>query len=205
MPPGGQENMPAVAPPPPPLVKPAAAAAPFRFRAPRALIDWRTLRALDVGAVVRDTDLDALEGVLEAVAGGDLEAEDPRALPWADLAKLFRVAQLTVDYLLHVQDRLATDAGAAQARADGRAGHGRRQTAWRAEQRKSAPHMPARLRLLNCAALPLPSLGRRTSWAACSSANRRWRSRSRSCGRSWPAAARRRATSSARCARSRCA
>lgn len=101
---------------PAPLCKPlpAAPVAPFRFRAPRALIDWNALRALDVGAVVRDTDIDALEGVLEAVASGDLEAEDPRALPFADLAKLFRAAQLTVGYLLHVQDRLATDACAAK-------------------------------------------------------------------------------------------
>lgn len=89
---------------------------PFRFRTPRALIDWRALRALDLDAVARDTDLDALESVLEVVAQGDLDAEDARALPFADVARLFRAAQLTVDYLLYVQDRLAADGGTAAVR-----------------------------------------------------------------------------------------
>ena len=95
----------------------AAAPPTFRFRAPRALIDWRALHAVDVGGVVRDTDIDALEGVLDVVAFGDIEAEDARNLTPFNFIKLFRVAQLTVDYLLHVQDRLAADAGAVQGEA----------------------------------------------------------------------------------------
>jgi hypothetical protein len=95
----------------------AVASPAFRFRAPRALIDWRALHAVDVGGVVRDTDIDALEGVLDVVAFGDIEAEDTRNLTPFNFIKLFRVAQLTVDYLLHVQDRLAADAGAAQGEA----------------------------------------------------------------------------------------
>ena len=95
----------------------AVASPAFRFRAPRALIDWRALHALDVGGVVRDTDIDALEGVLDVVAFGDIEAEDARNLTPFNFIKLFRVAQLTVDYLLHVQDRLAADAGATQGEA----------------------------------------------------------------------------------------
>lgn len=51
---------------------------PFRFGPPRALIDWRALHSLDLGRVVRETDVDALEGVLDVVAYGDLEAEDHR-------------------------------------------------------------------------------------------------------------------------------
>lgn len=60
----------------PPAAKPSAAPAqPFRFAPPRALIDWRALHALDVAAIARDTDIDALERVLDVVAFGDIEAE----------------------------------------------------------------------------------------------------------------------------------
>lgn len=98
-------------PAPPPAAPPPP---PFRFHAPRALIDWRALHALDVRAVVRDTDIDALERVLDVVAFGDMEAEDARVLTPANCTQAFRLAQLTVDYLLHVQDRLAADGCAAK-------------------------------------------------------------------------------------------
>ena len=94
-----------------------AAAAPFRFHAPRCHIDWCALHALDLGAVVRESDIDALESVLDLVAGGDIEAEDARSLTPANFIQLFRTAQLTLDYLLHVQDRLAGDSTAAQGEA----------------------------------------------------------------------------------------
>lgn len=92
----------------------AAATPPFRFSTPRQLIDWRALHALDMAAMVRDTDIDALEGVLDIVAHGDMEGEDARHLTPANAARAFRVAQLAVDYLLHVQDRLAADACSAK-------------------------------------------------------------------------------------------
>ncbi|PSC75497.1 zinc finger DZIP1L isoform B [Micractinium conductrix] len=75
---------------------------PFRFGPPRALIDWRALHSLDLGRVVRETDVDALEGVLDVLSP-------------ANTIQLFRAAQLTVNYLLHVQDRLAADGAAALA------------------------------------------------------------------------------------------
>ncbi|PRW44309.1 zinc finger DZIP1L-like [Chlorella sorokiniana] len=105
MPPRGLAGCAAATAPPPPL---------FRFSTPRQLIDWRALHALDLAAVVRDTDIDALESVLDIVAHGDMEGEDPRCLTPANAARAFRVAQLAVDYLLHVQDRLAGDACSAK-------------------------------------------------------------------------------------------
>lgn len=92
----------------------AAAGPPFCFSTPRQLIDWRALHALDLTAVVRNTDIDALESVLDIVAHGDMEGEDARCLTPANAARAFRVAQLAVDYLLHVQDRLAADACSAK-------------------------------------------------------------------------------------------
>lgn len=101
----------------PPLAMTATApptATPFRFSRPQRLIDWRALHGLDLAAVVQDTDLDALERVLGVLHGGDIEAEDARNLTPANFIQLFRAAQLTLDYLLHVQDRLAAAAAAAQ-------------------------------------------------------------------------------------------
>ena len=97
-----------------------AAAAKFRFATPRALIDWRALHGLDLAAIVRDTDIDALESVLDVVAYGDIEGEDTRHLTPTNCVRAFRVAQLTVGYLLHVQDCLAADSSTARVRRQGR-------------------------------------------------------------------------------------
>ena len=56
---------------------------------------------------VVDIDIDALERSAVTVAFGDLEAEEPGVLSPISLRRLFRLAQLTVQYLLHVQDHLA--------------------------------------------------------------------------------------------------
>lgn len=76
---------------------------------------------------VRTADIDALERVLDVVAYGDIEAEDTRNLTPLNFIRLFRVAQLTVEYLLFVQDRLAADncvlkVGAARGRGSMRCG-----------------------------------------------------------------------------------
>ena len=56
-------------------------------------------------------DLDALEACAGAVAWGDLAAEAPGALSELSLRRLFRLAQLTCEYLLHVQDCLVWEVG----------------------------------------------------------------------------------------------
>jgi len=61
-------------------------------------------------------DLDALERCAGAVAWGDLGAEEPGALSDVGLRRLFRLAQLTAEYLLHVQERLVWEAGLLRAR-----------------------------------------------------------------------------------------
>lgn len=58
---------------------------------------------------VRETDLDLLEKVVSMAVYGDLEAEDPGALSPLNFGRICRVAQLTGEYLLHVQDRLALE------------------------------------------------------------------------------------------------
>ena len=58
---------------------------------------------------MRETDLDALEAVVGVVAYGDVEAEAPGTVAEHSLRRLLRLAQLAAEYLLHVQDRLATE------------------------------------------------------------------------------------------------
>lgn len=58
---------------------------------------------------VRETDIETLERCVGAVAFGDLEAEDSRNLTEINFMRIFRLGQLTAEYLLHVQDRLAYD------------------------------------------------------------------------------------------------
>ena len=45
------------------------------------------------------------------MAYGDLEAESPHSLTETNFQRLFRLAQLTVEYLLHIQDRLVWETG----------------------------------------------------------------------------------------------
>jgi zinc finger protein DZIP1 len=55
---------------------------------------------------VRDTDLDALEQLVTCVTWGDIEAEDTRHLSEGNFVKVFRLAQLLLEYLLYVQENL---------------------------------------------------------------------------------------------------
>lgn len=55
---------------------------------------------------IRDTDLDALEQLVSCITWGDLEAEGPGQVDPSSTAKLFRLAQLLLEYLLYVQDNL---------------------------------------------------------------------------------------------------
>lgn len=58
---------------------------------------------------VRETDIETLERCVSAVAFGDLDAEDARNLTEVNFVRIIRLGQLTAEYLLHVQDRLAYD------------------------------------------------------------------------------------------------
>ena len=60
---------------------------------------------------VRETDIDTLERCCAAMAYGDLQAEESGSLSETNFLRLFRLAQLTVEYLLHIQDRLVWENG----------------------------------------------------------------------------------------------
>ncbi|CAM6039461.1 unnamed protein product [Sphagnum compactum] len=99
---GGHKNLQAP-PPPPPTLKSSS----FVFQKRLSRIDWRTIHAIDVDQVIRDIDIDTLETVLDTIAFGDIQGEDTRNFTEANFVKLFRLSQLMVEYLLHVQELLA--------------------------------------------------------------------------------------------------
>ncbi|XP_067315085.1 cilium assembly protein DZIP1 isoform X2 [Pseudorasbora parva] len=92
---------------------------PFKFRARRENVDWRRINAVDVDRVACELDFHALQEHINAVTFCSVEGErchrcqspvDPA------LIKLFRLAQLTVEYLLHSQDCLSASLQAAEER-----------------------------------------------------------------------------------------
>jgi len=66
---------------------------------------------VDINNIVRDVDLDVLEKVVSIIAFGDIEAEDTRHLTELNFLKVFRLAQLIIEYLLYVQDCLQSTNG----------------------------------------------------------------------------------------------
>ncbi|KAJ3355300.1 Zinc finger protein dzip1 [Allomyces javanicus] len=77
----------------------------FHFRRRRDRINWRQLGAVDVVRVQREIDLGALQEVMDNVAYCDIESEDLRYTD-PNFVKLFQLAQLVIEYLLHCQDVL---------------------------------------------------------------------------------------------------
>ncbi|KAF5899333.1 zinc finger protein DZIP1 isoform X1, partial [Clarias magur] len=84
--------------------------ASFKFCTRRESVDWRRINAIDVDRVSCELDFQVLQEHIAVVAFCSLEGErclncqsqvDPALL------KLFRLAQLTIQYLLHSQDCLA--------------------------------------------------------------------------------------------------
>jgi zinc finger protein DZIP1 len=59
---------------------------------------------VDLDRVVKELDLGTLETLLSNITFANLDREDIDRLGDAHFVKLFRVAQLTIEYLLYTQD-----------------------------------------------------------------------------------------------------
>ncbi|KAM6389162.1 LOW QUALITY PROTEIN: cilium assembly protein DZIP1L [Pluvialis apricaria] len=85
---------------------------PFRFQPRRIGVDWRRFSTIDVERVAREVDVAALQEHITGVTFCDVEGERcPHCGQPADpvLLKVLRMAQLSIEYLLHCQDRLGTN------------------------------------------------------------------------------------------------
>ncbi|XP_018611529.1 zinc finger protein Dzip1-like isoform X2 [Scleropages formosus] len=81
----------------------------FKFRPRRESVDWRRISAIDVERVANELDVNTLQEHIMGITFCSVEHERcPHCQNPVDpvLLKLFRLAQLTVEYLLHSQDYL---------------------------------------------------------------------------------------------------
>mmetsp|Transcript_5601 Transcript_5601/g.12897 ORF Transcript_5601/g.12897 Transcript_5601/m.12897 type:complete len:1090 (-) Transcript_5601:173-3442(-) len=79
----------------------------FYFQRRHGKINLAELQSVNIQDVEENVDIETLQHHLEQLTFGDLEAsEELREIPEGFL-KLFRMSQLTVEYLLNVQDNLA--------------------------------------------------------------------------------------------------
>lgn len=86
-----------------------SAGLPFRFRPRKEKVDWRRIHAVDIDHVVSQLDVDVLQEHINTVTFCSLDAEQcQRCQSPMDLTliKLFRLAQLSVEWLLHCQEFL---------------------------------------------------------------------------------------------------
>ncbi|NXF43271.1 DZI1L protein, partial [Oceanites oceanicus] len=84
---------------------------PFHFQPRRVSVDWRRFSAIDVERVAREVDVAVLQEHIGSVTFCNLDGERcPHCGQPADpiLLKVLRMAQLSIEYLLHCQERLGT-------------------------------------------------------------------------------------------------
>ncbi|XP_076004884.1 cilium assembly protein DZIP1 isoform X2 [Genypterus blacodes] len=92
---------------------------PFKFRPRRESVDWRRINAVDVDQVICQLDVDVLQEHINTVTFCTLDGERcQRCQSPVDpaLVKLLRLAQLTVEWLLHCQEFLTLNLHASEDR-----------------------------------------------------------------------------------------
>lgn len=97
----------------------AATILPFKFRPRRESVDWRRINAVDIDLVVSQLDVDVLQDHISTVTFCSLDGERcQRCQSPVDpaLVKLLRLAQLTVEWLLHCQEFLGLNLRVAEER-----------------------------------------------------------------------------------------
>ncbi|CAM9285916.1 unnamed protein product, partial [Scytosiphon promiscuus] len=80
----------------------------FYFQQRSGKLDMRAIGRVDIDSVVRDVDIDTLQVHLENITFADVSEDDLRLYSDQCFLNLFRLSQLLLEYLLSVQDTLAT-------------------------------------------------------------------------------------------------
>lgn len=80
----------------------------FFFQQRRGHINLRSLNKLDLDRLVREVDIDLLQLHIENLTFSSLREEDLRYMTDPQVIKLFKISQLTIEYLLYSQDQLVT-------------------------------------------------------------------------------------------------
>jgi hypothetical protein len=80
----------------------------FYFQHRQGKIDLDAIAAVDLDRVIENTDVDTLQHHLENLTFSDLNEHDIQVCSDSQFLKLFQLSQLTIEYLLNVQDKLAS-------------------------------------------------------------------------------------------------
>ncbi|CEG37682.1 Zinc finger, C2H2 [Plasmopara halstedii] len=80
----------------------------FAFRQRAGKLDIRAIARLDLEKITATTDIEIIQRHLENLAFADVTLDDVQHYSDAYFLKLFQIAQLTLEYLMHVQDSLVS-------------------------------------------------------------------------------------------------
>ncbi|KAG7394717.1 Zinc finger protein dzip1 [Phytophthora boehmeriae] len=78
----------------------------FSFRQRAGKLDTRAIARLDLEKIAATTDVETIQRHLENLAFSDVTLDDVQHYSDTYFLKLFQIAQLTLEYLMHVQDSL---------------------------------------------------------------------------------------------------
>lgn len=90
----------------PPAMQQQASLHGFQFHSRSQRIDWRKIAAVDVDQVARDVDVDTLQKNVVHLTFCDIDHELEGTAIDSNFVKLFKLAQLCIEYLMHSQDLL---------------------------------------------------------------------------------------------------
>jgi len=79
---------------------------PFTFQRRTVPFDWRKIASIDLDRVVAEVDTDALNSVLNILTFGDIREEDLYIFSLDNFLHLYKLCQLTLEYLLYTQNYL---------------------------------------------------------------------------------------------------
>lgn len=73
----------------------------FSFKEKTEALDWDAIARVDLDRIAQATDIDGLESILQNVANAKLTRSDLKKFGDKNMIKLFKVGQLTTEYLLY--------------------------------------------------------------------------------------------------------
>ena len=72
----------------------------FTFKQKTESLNWDMLAEADLDHIIQTTDITQLEHLLQNISNAALDKQDIRRIGDKNLIKLFKVGQLTLEYLL---------------------------------------------------------------------------------------------------------
>lgn len=81
----------------------------FFFRQRRGRLNLRRVEAIDVERMIREVDIDILQQIVEDLTFSEFGEDDLHFLSDRQVVKLFKLAQLTIEYLLYSQGKLVAN------------------------------------------------------------------------------------------------